>query len=109
MKYFISQPMNGRTNEEIKAEREAIKNACFRDDEDAVIINSFFENAPVDSKPLWYLGESIKKLSEADIAYFANGWEKARGCKIEFECAKEYGITCICENENGEYVVNYTE
>ena len=107
MKYFISQPMNGLTNEEIKAKREEITKACFKDDEEAEIIDSFFKDAPHDAKPLWFLGKSLEKLSEADIAYFTKGWESARGCKLEYECAKAYGITCICENEDGEYVVNY--
>lgn len=106
MKYFISQPMNGLTNDEIKAKRDEIVKACFHEDSNAEIIDSFFENAPHDAKPLWFLGESIKKLSEADIAYFAKGWENARGCELEFECATAYGITCICENEDGVYVIN---
>ena len=39
--------------------------------------------------------ESLKLLSGADVAYFAEGWEDARGCRIEHECAVEYGITTI--------------
>ena len=101
MKYFISQPMNGLTDEEIKAKREEITKVCFKDDEEAEIIDSFFESAPHDAKPLWFLGKSLEKLSEADIAFFSKGWENARGCKLEYECAKAYGITCICENEDG--------
>lgn len=34
-------------------------------------------------------------LSQADVAYFVKGWRTARGCLIEFKCAKEYGITCV--------------
>ena len=57
--------------------------------------SSFFQRAPEDAKPLWYLGESLKLLATADVAYFAPGWDKARGCKIENICAKEYGIHTI--------------
>jgi len=39
-------------------------------------------------------GKKIK-LSTADVAYFAEGWDEARGCKIEHECAVEYGINRI--------------
>lgn len=35
------------------------------------------------------------RLAEADIAYFAKGWQYARGCKIEYECALKYGIKVI--------------
>ena len=34
-------------------------------------------------------------LAGADIAYFAKGWQDARGCKIENTCAIEYGIPVI--------------
>ena len=42
-----------------------------------------------------FLGKSLELLSTADIAYFAKGWENARGCRIENTCAIEYGITVI--------------
>lgn len=97
MKLFISQPMRGKTDEEILAVREkaiqSAKNALRS--ENVEVIDSFFQAAPVDAKPLWYLGESLKLLATADIAYFAEGWEKARGCKIEHTCAVEYGIKTI--------------
>ena len=37
------------------------------------------------------LASSINKLADADLVVFASGWENARGCKIEFEVAKQYG------------------
>lgn len=98
-KLFISQPMRGKTDEEILAERErAIKNAveCLR--EPVEVIDSFFQSAPVDAKPLWYLGESLKLLAEADVAYFVYDWENARGCVIENICAGKYGIKTIIED-----------
>ena len=64
-------------------------------DEDIEVIDSFFENAPHDAKPLWFLGKSLELLSTADIAYFANGWEEYRGCSIEHKCAMEYGINIM--------------
>ena len=95
-KLFISQPMNGKSDEEILAVREqAIKTAKEMIGCEVEVIDSFFQNAPADAKPLWYLGESLKLLSTADVAYFAEGWDEARGCKIERECAKEYGIDRI--------------
>lgn len=90
--------MRGKTNDEILLEREtAIEIAQQVIGEQVEIIDSFFQEAPTDAKPLWYLGESLKLLSEADVAYFAKGWEKARGCKIEHTCAVEYGIDRIEE------------
>jgi hypothetical protein len=98
-KLFISQPMKGKTNEEIKAEREkviaSVKGAL---GEDVEVIDSFFEDVPHDANPLWFLGKSLQLLSTADIAYFAEGWKDARGCKIEHQCADEYGIPLIIED-----------
>lgn len=95
-KLFISQPMKGKTNVEIKKEREeAIRCAKEMMNDEVEVIDSFFENAPAEAKPLWYLGESLKLLSTADVAYFATGWKEARGCKIEHTCAQQYGINII--------------
>lgn len=93
---FISQPMRGKTDEEILAARErAIESAKRNLGEDAEVIDSFFQTAPVGATPLWYLGKSLELLSTADVAYFAPGWEEARGCRIENTCAIEYGIDVI--------------
>ena len=59
------------------------------------VIDSFFEKAPVNAKPLWFLGKSLELLADADVAYFAPGWEDARGCKIEHTCTVEYDINRI--------------
>lgn len=91
-KLFISQPMKDKTNEEIKAERERIIKEVTDKFGEVEVIDSFFENAPHDARPLWFLGKSLELLSTADVAYFAKDWEKYRGCKIEHTCAIEYGI-----------------
>ena len=96
MKVFISQPMKGKTNEEIKAERNRLigkVRALYGDDIE--IIDSFFENAPADARPLWFLGKSLELLATVDVAAFARGWRDARGCRIENICAIEYGIEVV--------------
>ena len=96
---FISQPMRGKTDEEILAVREkAIASAKKHIGEDVEGIDSFFQNAPAEAKPLWFLGKSLELLSTADVAYFAKGWEEARGCRIENTCAVEYGIDIVIED-----------
>jgi hypothetical protein len=96
-KLFISQPMRDKTDEEIKSERNKIIQRVKEGypNEDIEVIDSFFENAPHDAKPLWFLGKSLELLSTADIAYFANGWENYRSCKIENQCAIAYGIDVV--------------
>ena len=88
--------MRGKTDEEILAVRsDAIQAAKDAIREDVGVIDSFFQNAPADARPLWFLGKSIEMLATADIAYFARGWKDARGCRIEHQCAEEYGIHTI--------------
>lgn len=95
-KLFISQPMRGKTNEEILATRKAAVESAERNiGEKVEVIDSFFQDAPVDAKPLWYLAKSLELLSTADVAYFAKDWEQYSGCRIENECAIEYGIDVI--------------
>ena len=61
---FISQPMRGRSDEEIAAEREYAKLAAERIlKEEVEVIDSFFQDG--DGKPLEYLGDSLKILLPA--------------------------------------------
>lgn len=95
-KLFISQPMKDKTDAEILAVREqAIQSAKNLLGEDVEVIDSFFQNAPHDAKPLWFLAKSLELLATADVVYFVKDWEKYRGCRIENTCAIEYGITVI--------------
>lgn len=95
-KLFISQPMKDKTDAEILAVREqAIQSAKNLLGEDVEVIDSFFQNAPHDAKPLWFLAKSLELLATADVVYFVKDWEKYRGCRIENTCAIEYGVTVI--------------
>ena len=97
-KLFISQPMKGKTDEEIiEVRKKAIESAENQLGENVEVIDSFFQNAPHDAKPLWFLGKSLELLSTADAAYFADGWNDYRGCRIEHTCAIEYGINIISD------------
>lgn len=97
-KLFISQPMAGKTDEEILAVRKlAVKQAEICIGEGVEVIDSFFQEHPTFDKPLKYLAASIELLADADVAYFAKDWHKAHGCKIERECAAAYGIQIIDE------------
>lgn len=93
---FVSQPMKGKSDDEILEEREKAINMAEKIlGEPVDVIDSFFANAPVNARPLWFLAKSLELLSTADIAYFAEGWTNARGCRVEHLCAIEYGIDII--------------
>lgn len=90
--------MRDKSDEQIKEERKrAVECAKEKLGEEIELIDSFFESAPHNAKPLWFLGKSFELLSNADIAYFVSGWDKYRGCKMENKACKEYGIETIEE------------
>lgn len=105
MKYFISQAMNGRTDEAIKEERAKVIAAMKKENPEAKVIDSFFEGAPHDAKPLWFLGKSFELLSTADLCVFVDYAEiKTRGCQLEYEACIAYGIdSCAFDTQTGMF------
>lgn len=93
MKIFISQPMQGKTDAEILAERErAIKAAKTKWGAGVEVLESFFQDAPVGAKPLWFLGESLKVMADADAVILCPNWRLTRGCIVEAAAANRYNI-----------------
>ena len=94
-KVFISQPMRGKTQDEILNERnriiEEIQNLIGGHE----VLDTYFDDFGECSKPLQYLAKSLFMLADADCAYFALGWQDARGCRIEHDCAIAYGIEVL--------------
>lgn len=104
-KAMLSQPMAGKPDEEIVATREkAIASLKERGYE---IVNTLFtdewyntenmEKRGVVQIPLCFLAKSLENMSLCHVAYFCKGWENARGCRIEHEAAKAYGLEIIYE------------
>lgn len=97
MKIFISQPMKDLSEEEIRHNRmKAVKKIKSLYGDDVEIIDSYIDGG---GTHLWCLGKSIELLSTADVAYFLKGWNKARGCRIEYMCASNYGIGAYFEED----------
>ena len=105
MKAMLSQPMAGKTEQEIIETRErAISSLTEKGYE---IVNTLFtdewyskeamEARGVVQIPLCFLAKSLENMSLCHAAYFCKGWEQARGCRIEHEAAKAYGLTFIYE------------
>lgn len=94
-KVMISQPMRGKTNEEIREEREEI--AIRLAEEGLQVIDTIIsDNPPKDmDEAIYYLAKSIEFIGQVDVVLFMKGWEKARGCKIEHQVAVEYGKEII--------------
>lgn len=91
MKIMISQPMSGKTNEQIRKEREELVKELERQGHE-VIDTILTDKPPIDcDEAIYFLGSSIQLMSKADAIVFMKGWEKARGCRIEHTIAYEYG------------------
>lgn len=86
---FISMPMRGKTEKQIKAELEQAKRKIIDEYGDVEFIDSYFPEGQQGS-PVMMLGKSIMLMSGADLVFFADGWESARGCRIEHEVATQY-------------------
>lgn len=107
MKAMLSQPMAGKSDAEIVATRKraiaALENAGYE------IVNTLFtdewyseasmQERGVVNRPLCFLAKSLENMSLCHAAYFCKGWENARGCRIEHEAARAYGLEIIYEEE----------
>ena len=89
---MISQPMRGKTREQIESERakavEMLEAVGYE------VVETVFDfdkeklaAAGVVNVPLYYLSKSIEAMSKCELAYFAPGWSDARGCHVEYDAA----------------------
>lgn len=91
MKVFISMPMNGRSDKQVSRYFNKYANNIYEEyGEDTEILDSIFD-LPKGSSPILYLAKSIELVDKADVVYFAEGWNKSRGCRIENSVARHYG------------------
>lgn len=103
MKVFLSQPMRGKTHEEILSSIREVQEFLtkYLDSTNIEIIESYSPRNK-DKEPLVALGDSIKDLAKADLVVFLNDWNQYRGCIIEHHTAKIYEIPHISiKSENG--------
>ena len=104
-KAMLSQPMAGKSDEEIVATQEraiaSLKEMGYE------IVNTLFtdewyntenmEKRGVVQVPLCFLAKSLENMSLCHAAYFCKGWENARGCRIEHDAANAYGLEIVYE------------
>ena len=104
-KAMLSQPMAGRTEQEVFAARDhAIAELERRGYE---VVNTLFTDEWYSAEkmtergvvqiPLCFLAKSLENMSLCHAAYFCRGWQDARGCRIEHDAAVAYGLEVIEE------------
>jgi hypothetical protein len=104
-KAMLSQPMAGKSDEEIIATRERAIRVL--ESQGYEIVNTLFtdewynkeqmESRGVVQVPVCFLAKSLENMSLCHVVYFCKGWENARGCKIEHDVAVAYGLEVIYE------------
>jgi hypothetical protein len=88
MKIMISQPMNGKTEKQIKDERKYLVQEL--EEQGHEVIDTIIKDFDDEVSPILYLAKSIEFLDKADGIIFMKGWEDARGCVIEHLIAEKY-------------------
>lgn len=97
-KVMIVQPMNGLGEKQIEEERaKAVAELEKRGYE---VVNTYFKDGltvppKVVNVPLYYMSQSLAKMAECDAVYLCEGWENARGCKVERAAAVAYDLEII--------------
>ena len=106
---FISQPMTGKSEEEILATRQKaidkIHQLFDADGEQVNIIDSYIDDATRNefqgrmgdaiNWDIYWLSKSLERLAIADTIWLCDGWEYSKGCNVELECAISYGLDIV--------------
>lgn len=112
-KLFISCPMKGRTEEDIRKSMHRMhKMAEAAFDQELEVIPSYIEHKPPENakQAVWYLGKSIQLMAEADYFIGIRYNEDFTGCDIESDVALYYEIPRLliaCDIAAPEYVPIY--
>ena len=98
MLVYVSQPMSGKSEEEITVQREKVFGDYLAEHPEATLLGSYYTEADRNNMPVYkhqpiaLLGEAIQIMADADVVIFAPGWEHARGCRIEERVATYYDL-----------------
>ena len=105
MKAMLSQPMAGKTEDEITATRDAAIEALTAMGYEVIntrFTDEWYSKEAMDERgvvniPLCFMAKSLEAMCNCHAAYFCNGWQSTRGCRIEHAVASAYGLTIIYE------------
>lgn len=108
IKVFVSMPMNGKTAIQIKKELKKIELKLneYKLRNKSIQVISGYNKDYKNKHPVYCMGKSIQAMSKADCVYFADGWDKARGCIIENLIASKYGIPILTSLDKVRLVGN---
>lgn len=100
MKAAISQPTKGKSVEQIEQERADLVKLLSEKGyavEDTVFT---FSDRLLENRWVFFclgrgLDRVISLIAAMDAVVFTDGWENARGCRLEHDCCEAYGIPIL--------------
>lgn len=94
-KIYISGPISGHNPDIVKARFDSVKKILEKNSFEPVspLENGLPDTATYDEHML----RDLEMLSECSAIYMLKGWEKSKGCKIEFAHAVANKISIIFE------------
>lgn len=96
-KLFVSLPMSGLPVETIRKRQYYYKRLTeLYLDEEVEFIDTIV-NTHDERDRIGCLGESISKMSKADIVFLGKGWQYSNGCQVEEKVASVYGLYILTE------------
>lgn len=101
MKVFISMKMQSKGTEQVRQEMAKVFDYIKSKLPEAELIDSLIDDADKeialkgDDMACRYLAKSIELMAGADIVFFVNNWESARGCSVERIVAEAYNKLCV--------------
>lgn len=105
---MISQPICGKTIEEIKATREkavqTLKEMGY-EPIDVPFLGEWYnskaslEQSSVVTVPEYFVAEFFIRITRSNAIYFCKGWKNAVGCWLDHNAASAYGLDIIYEGD----------
>lgn len=77
------------------AEQEYVLNKVKKTLGTSVDLVSGINHKYTEMKPLESLGHSLIVMAGADYVAFGRGWEADTACRIEHQCAEDFGIPIV--------------
>lgn len=100
VKVYISGAITGHPLDTVRARFEAAKQRLLKSGYE--VISPLENGLPPDAPWEKHMSRDLDMMVQCDVIYMLDGWEKSRGCQIEFRTAVELRSTIIFEQERNE-------
>lgn len=95
MKIYISIPITGHNETEVREHADLVKSALSRAGH--MVVNPFEIYCGKNPTYADYLCADLRALADCDAIFLCKGWQFSRGCRIERTFAEEFGQQVIDE------------